>query len=160
MQRHHKRNKSTVGFNMVSLMDIFTILVFFLLIHSSDVEVLPSVKSLQLPESVAEKLPRQNVIVLVNEQDILVQGRKVATVASVYQSGGVIIAPLKAELDYQVKKGMRTEKSEQDARRREITIMGDKEIPYRLLKRIMVTCLSANYHKISLAVVKKTEERG
>ena len=160
MERHHKRTKASVGLNMVSLMDIFTILVFFLLIHSSDVEVLPSVKSLQLPEASADQLPKQTVIVMVNDKDILVQGRKVASVASVYDSGGIVIKPLKTELDYQVRRSMTRQKSEKDKRSREITIMGDKKIPYRLLKRIMITCLSANYNKISLAVIKKTEEPG
>ena len=44
MEKHHKRNKSTAALNLVSLMDIFTILVFFLLVNSSDVETLPSTK--------------------------------------------------------------------------------------------------------------------
>ena len=54
MDRHHKRHKRSTALNLVSLMDIFTILVFFLLVNSSDVEVLPSAKDVQLPESIAE----------------------------------------------------------------------------------------------------------
>ena len=54
MDRHHKRHKQGVSLNLVSLMDIFTILVFFLLVNSSDVEVLPNAKDVQLPESIAE----------------------------------------------------------------------------------------------------------
>lgn len=38
--------------------------------------------------------------------------------------------------------------------------MGDKEIPYRLLKKIMVTCVRAKYDNISLAVMKKTPVKG
>ena len=48
MEKHHKRNKGTAALNLVSLMDIFTILVFFLLVNSSDVETLPNAKDLQL----------------------------------------------------------------------------------------------------------------
>jgi hypothetical protein len=55
MDKHHLRNKRTVGLNLVSLMDIFTILVFFLLVNSSDVETLPNTKELQLTESIAEE---------------------------------------------------------------------------------------------------------
>ncbi len=39
---------------------------------------------------------------------------------------------------------------------REITILGDKEIPYKLLKRIMLTCSETHFSHISLAVSKKT----
>jgi biopolymer transport protein TolR len=154
MEQHHKRSRSLAELNMISLMDIFTILVFFLLVNSSDVEILPSVKSVKLPESVAEKSPKQTVVIVVNDQDILVQGRKVASVNEVFSSDGELIAALKTELDYQ--KSRDTSARTTGATGHEITIMGDKEIPYRLLKRIMVTCVRANYDNISLAVIKKT----
>ncbi len=83
MQRHHKRKKGTVAFNMVSLMDIFTILVFFLLVSSSDVEELQNNKSIRLPESTAEKKPKDTLVVMVNNEDIIIQGQKVAAVNDV-----------------------------------------------------------------------------
>jgi biopolymer transport protein TolR len=158
MDRHHKRSSSLAELNMVSLMDIFTILVFFLLVNSSDVEILPSVKAVKLPESVAEKAPKQTIVIVVNDQDILVQGRKVASVSEVFNSGGEVIAALKTELDYQ--KGRDKSMIKTGTAGHEITIMGDKEIPYRLLKRIMVTCVRANYDNISLAVMKKSPVEG
>jgi biopolymer transport protein TolR len=158
MDRHHKRSRSLAELNMVSLMDIFTILVFFLLVNSSDVEILPSVKAVKLPESVAEKAPKQTVVIVVNDQDILVQGRKVASVSDAFNSGSEVIAALKTELDYQKSRERSVKKT--GTMGHEITIMGDKEIPYRLLKRIMVTCVRANYDNISLAVMKKTPVEG
>ena len=158
MDRHHKRSRSLAELNMISLMDIFTILVFFLLVNSSDVETLPSVKSVKLPESVAEKSPKQTMVIVVNDQDILVQGRKVASVAEVFKAGGELIEPLKSELDYQASREASAGKA--TAAGHAITIMGDKEIPYRLLKRIMVTCVRAKYDNISLAVVKKVQGKG
>src|SRR3990172_2691501 len=101
MERHHSRSCLLAELNMISLMDIFTILVFFLLVNSSDVEILPSVKSVKLPESVAEKSPKQTVVIVVNDQDVLVQGRKVASVTEIFKSDGELIEPLKSELDYQ-----------------------------------------------------------
>jgi biopolymer transport protein TolR len=153
MERHHKRARSGVSLNMVSLMDIFTILVFFLLVHASDTEALPSAKSIKLPESVAEKAPKRTVIVTVSDQDILVQGRKVASVADVMAGQGEVIEALRAELDHQARRVL----DPADADRREVTIMGDKEIPYRLLRKIMVTCAKASYDNISLAVMKKEQ---
>ena len=153
MERHHKRSRSAVSLSLVSLMDIFTILVFFLLVHSADVEDLPPAKAVRLPESVAEKSPKQTVVVTVSGEDILVQGRKVAAVAEVLADTGDLIEPLKAELDIQTSR--RFIKVTDASKGREITILGDKEIPYRLLKKIMVTCVRANYSNISLAVVRK-----
>lgn len=153
MERRHARARSRASLNMVSLMDIFTILVFFLLVNSSDVEVLPTAKAVRLPESLAEKSPKQTLVVTVNDEDILVQGRKVASVADVIAANDDVIQPLKVELDHQVKRVS----VGGEAARREITIMGDKEIPYRLLKKIMLTCVRASYENISLAVLKKEQ---
>ena len=155
MQRHHKRKKSAT-LNMVSLMDIFTILVFFLLVSSSTGEVLPSTKSIKLPESTAEKKPKETLTIFINDTDILVQGRKIATVSSVLTTKGLVIEPLKKELDLQAKRliGLQPEGKPFNG---EVTVLGDKTLPYKLLKKIMVTCTKANYGNISLAVMKKVE---
>ncbi len=151
MERHHKRSKKGGGINLVSLMDIFTILVFFLLVNSSQVEVLPNAKTIKLPKSVAEQKPKETLAIMVSNEDLLVQGRFVAKVADVLASDEMIIIPLKTELEYQAARSAVTAAKP----RREITIVADKNIPYKLLKRIMVTSNSANYSNISLAVAKK-----
>ncbi len=153
MERHHKRGAGA-SLNLVSLMDIFTILVFFLLVHSSDVENLPTAKTVRLPESLADKSPKPTVVVTVTGEDILVQGRKVTTVAAVLDTDDLVIEPLRGELALHADRRFTTASGAAQAPR-EVTIMGDKEIPYRLLKKIMVTCASAKFENISLAVVKK-----
>ena len=157
MERHHKRHKRGVGLNLVSLMDIFTILVFFLLVNSSDVEVLPSAKDVQLPESIAETKARETVVVLVTDDQVLVQGEVVASVAEVMASDQLVIPSLKLALENQAERVVRSAEDASDETR-EVTIMGDKEIPYRLLKRVMATCTDANYTQLSLAVMQKTSE--
>lgn len=149
----HARNKFSVDLNLVSLIDIFTILIFFLLANASEVEVLPSTKAVKLPESTAEKTPKETLVVLVSNQDIVVQGRKVSSVSEAMKADGDLIAPLKAELDYHA--GRQLIRKEKEARNKAITIMGDKEISYRLLRKIMVTCARANYSDISFAVIQK-----
>jgi biopolymer transport protein ExbD len=153
MERNHSRSKMEASLNMVSLMDIFTILVFFLLVHSSDVENLPSTKSIKLPESIAEKSPRQTVIVSVSNEDILLQGRKVASVADALSQDGDVIDALRGELEQEA--GKRAITAEAASQPRAITIMADKEIPYRLLKKIMITCVRASFENVSLAVLKR-----
>ena len=160
MERHHKRNKERATLNMVSLMDIFTILVFFLLVSSSTVQDLPSTKKIKLPESIADKLPKETIVIVVNSTDILVQGNKVADVDSVIRSSQDEISGLKNALLKQAKRIIVKAPVDGKPVNRDVTIMGDKEIPYQLLKKIMYTCTLASYGNISLAVNKKNEKSG
>jgi len=152
---HRSRNRSMVDMNLVSLIDIFTILIFFLLSNSAEVEVLPSSKAVKLPESTAEKSPRDTLVVIVNATDIIVQGRKVASVPDVLGAAGDLIEPLKTELDLQASR--QVIRAENAAQKNAITIMGDKDIPYRLLRRVMITCARANFSDVSFAVRPKVE---
>ena len=147
---HKSRNKTMVDMNLVSLIDVFTILIFFLLSNSGGVETLPSPKAVHLPESVAEKAPRETVIVVVSGTEILVGGRRIASVAEVMATEGDLIAPLKVELEQQAARQVIRKENEADAKR--LTIMGDKDIPYRLLRKIMYTGARANFADVSFAV--------
>ena len=158
MEKHHSRNKGSGALNLVSLMDIFTILVFFLLVNSSDVETLPNAKDLQLPESIAEEKAKETVVILIGEEDIIVQGTPVAKVADVMRIQGNDIPPLREALKSQNDRVLRRE-AQEDIAGREVTIMGDKEIPYRLLKKVMATCTASDYGQISLAVLQKSSEK-
>jgi biopolymer transport protein ExbD len=157
MERRHSRG-GKAALNLVSLMDIFTILVFFLLVNSSDVETLPNAKDLQLPESVAEQKSRETVVVTITDDDILVQGASVARVADVLKQNGNVIGGLKQALMAQNDRVLR-KAANADISQREVTIMGDKEISYRLLKKVMATCTDADYGRISLAVLQKSSEQ-
>jgi biopolymer transport protein ExbD len=158
MERHHKRHKSSAAINLVSMMDIFTILVFFLLVNSSEVEVLPSAKDVVLPDSTAEAKARESVVVLLTDTQVLVQGRPVAELAEVDASDAVIIPGLKAALEAQTSRTILAAENEEAAiAEREVTIMGDREIPYSLLKKVMATCTAAEYGRLSLAVLQKAE---
>jgi biopolymer transport protein TolR len=158
MNRHHARTKRSASLNMVSLMDIFTILVFFLLVSSSSVQDLPNAKQIKLPESVSDQLPKETVVIVVGAKDIVVQGRKVASVADVARSNDVEIKSLKDELLRLTGRKVRQTTADGKPIPREVTIMGDKQIPFNLLKKIMLTCTKANYVNISLAVMHKADK--
>lgn len=157
MSRHHKRHRKGSALNLVSLMDIFTILVFFLLVNSGDVETLPNNRDVQLPESIAEQKARDNVVVLVTETDMLVQGERIGSLDELLAGDGTIIPELKTALEAQTARTLRRADAE-DAANREVTIMGDREIPYHILKRVMATCTDADYGRLSLAVLQKTSD--
>jgi len=158
MDRRHNRGKAGVALNLVSLMDIFTILVFFLLVNSSDVEVLPNAKDIQLPESIAETKAKESVVILISETHIIVQGTPVALVKDVMSRKGNDIPELRQALKSQNDRVLRRE-AQDDIAGREVTIMGDKDIPYRLLKKVMATCTESDYGRISLAVLQKSSDK-
>jgi biopolymer transport protein ExbD len=149
------RNQTMLDMNLVSLIDVFTILIFFLLSNSGGVDTLPSPKAVLLPESVAQTSPRDTLVVVVSATEILVDGRKVADVADVLASTDDLIAPLKAELDIQAQRQVVLKENEAQSKR--LTIMGDKDIPYRLLRKIMATSARANFSDVSFAVRQRFE---
>jgi biopolymer transport protein ExbD len=152
-KRHQKAGPAHL--NIVSLMDIFTLLVFFLL-ASNDTEVLPSTSIVKMPESVSEQKPRETVVVMVTDDDILVRGEKVVTTKAALAGASPVIGPLRAVLVEEASRLIVSEGAAPEAR--EVTIMGDKAIPFRLLKKVMATCTDAAYERISLAVVQKEDK--
>lgn len=151
------RNQTGLDMNLVSLIDIFTILIFFLLSSATGVEILPSYKAVSLPRSTTEKSPLETIIITVSATDILVDGRKVADVADVLAKPGVdLIEPLKAELEL-LQANRQVVRKENEAQSKAVTIMADKAIPYQLLRKVMVTATRANFSDVSFAVIRKLE---
>ncbi len=151
MARHHRRLSRLPKLNLVSLMDIFTILVFFLLVNSSEVDVLSRDRDIQLPTSVSEQLPDDSLLLVVGGEQILVNGRPVASLQEALDSDDDKIAGLHEELLDRAQRARPLTEEEQRLGR-PITIMGDRNIPYSLLKRIMATCADTGYRDIALAV--------
>jgi biopolymer transport protein ExbD len=152
-RRDKQKNRKSAPLNLVSLMDIFTILVFFLMVNSSEVEVLQTSSDIKLPDSSSEQRPENRLTISVSADDLVVQGRAVARVSDLSQDQVDVIDGLKTELEYQAaRKGQVPEGGF------EITIMGDRALPYWLLKQIMMTCQSTDFAKISLAVNKVEAE--
>ena len=121
MQQHHARkNDRNASLNMISLMDIFTILVFFLLVNATNSEVLPSPKDITLPESSSEKSPVRNLVIAVNNENISLQGNPVITVQEAMDSPSKTIRPLFISLQ-ELSSNDKTITDKQG-----VTIMGDK----------------------------------
>ena len=156
------RNRTGVtsaGLNLVSLMDVFTILVFFLLVNSSSSDVMEPPKNIKLPDSVVEAKPRETVIVMITPQQILVQGEPVIATQDVINSKTAIIEEVKQRLLLQQKKviGLNTQTV---AKSREVTVLAHRTVPFHLMKKVMASCTSAGYSKISLAVIQKAKSKG
>lgn len=154
MQRHHRKNSAKSKLSLVSLMDIFTILVFFLMLNASDVQVLQTNDSVTLPKSFADTPAQETLLVLVTKNQVLLQGNLIANTEALMSQEQDTIDHLVKELNYQT--GRRQNLSDEDKSGFSITIMGDSSIPYKLLKRIMQSCAQAGYTNIALAVENTT----
>jgi biopolymer transport protein TolR len=158
IKRHRKRKHGGDAGNMhmtlVPFIDMLMILTVFLLVHNSDVDILPNTKSISIPMSLSDKKPRPSVVVMITREDLLVDGKAIAKVSDVINSQNPVIQPLKRALQSQADTVL-TGAAQQDIKDREVTIMGDKNTPYSVLKKIMATCTDADYGKVSLAVVER-----
>jgi biopolymer transport protein TolR len=153
MAEHHTRHRADAQLNLIPLIDVLSVMVAFLLVYSTEVETVQNTKGIEIPQSIAQTSPRQSVVVMITKDDLFVQGEKVAAIAAVRASPEQIIAPLRDALKRPLLVGQET--TERDLAAREITIMGDKAIPYDILKKVMATCTDADYGRISLAVLQK-----
>ena len=144
--RRLKRTRSRgPEINLVSLMDIFTILVFFLLVNAGEVEILPSPRGLVLPDSAAVQRTEASPVVMITPTEILLQGKKITARSAIEQSPEQNIPALQAALL----------KLPKEADTRRVTIMGDKATPYQLLRKVMLSCSQAEYDQIALAVTRR-----
>lgn len=154
MERHHQQRKRP-GVNLISLMDIFTILVFFLLVSSSNVQQIPNKKDIRLPTSVATTAPKETLVIFVTQENILLQGRKVADIATEMAESELLIGGLVEELQFQSSQSTLFAETSQRPAGKAITIMGDELISYELLRKILASCREVNYTRIAFATLQK-----
>jgi len=142
-----KRQNGIVTLNLVSLTDFFTILLVFLLANSSETEVLTMNSSIKLPESTSHQRPEDRMVISVSSDQIVVNSRRVADASQMKPTQTGLITGLEQELREEAKR-----RGEVPANGFDVTVMGDREIPYWLLKRIMMTCQATDFANVSLAV--------
>jgi biopolymer transport protein ExbD len=155
MKRMGRNKKKVTGLNLTPLMDVFTILVFFLLFHSSSGDILDTPKHIKLPDSVVEAKPRETVVIMVSPQVVVVQGEAVVNTPELLDDGIGRVQAVTERLE-QLDRNIIGISTKAVAESKEITILADKTIPFKVLKKIMSTCTDSGYGRISLAVVQKT----
>jgi len=154
IKRHRKRRHGASHFALIPFIDMMTILIVFLLAHTADVDILPNTKNIQIPQSVSDRKPSAAVVVMITKDSVYVDGRLVGSVGAVAAAPGTYFAPLKTALMAQSDRSLRAAQ-QTDIAKREVTIMGDKNTPYSVLKKIMLSCSEADYGKVSFAVLER-----
>jgi len=157
IKRMGRSNKQIVRLNLTSLMDVFTILVFFLLFHSSGGYNLETPKQIKLPDSAAETKPRETVVIMVSPEVVLVQGEAVMSTPDLISDNFITVREITDRLS-QIERSIIGISTKTVAESKEITILADKTIPFKALKKIMSTCTGSGFGRISLAVIQKAEK--
>jgi biopolymer transport protein ExbD len=149
------RNRAkTLKMNLTSLMDVFTIPVFFLLVNSATTEVLETPKRITLPDSVVEEKPRESVVIFVSPEEVTVQGETVALVSDILAANRQTIGPVGERLA-ELSENIIGFNTKIVAESQEVTILADRTVPFAVVKKVMSTCTSQGYGRISLAVLQK-----
>ena len=152
--QHHLRHRVDAELNLIPLIDILSVMVAFLLVYSVEVEVIQNAKGVEIPQSIAEVQPKQSVVVMITRDQLFVQGELIASIEEIRNARTPLIEPLRAVLERPMLVGD-VAAADPALAPREITVIGDKSLPYDMVKRVMATCTAAAYGKISLAVLKK-----
>jgi biopolymer transport protein ExbD len=139
---------------LTSLMDVFTILVFFLLVNSGSVEIMEAPRDVSLPVSKVETKPRETVVIFVSPENVLVQGKLVALVSDILDEKEGAIDPITEQLA-RLKESVIGANTAAVAGSDEVTILADKSVPFSVIKTIMSTCTNEGYEKVSLAVIQQ-----
>lgn len=155
MARSRKRKGK--GLNLTPLMDVFTILVFFLLFHSYGGDVMEAPKQIELPDSVVEIKPRETVMIMISPEMVVVQGEKVISTPELLDDSTGPIAEITERLE-KLESNIIGISTKTVVESKEVTVLADKSIPFRVVKRIMSTCTGSGYGRISLAVIQKATQ--
>ncbi len=155
MGRFRRMDNKVAALSLVALIDMFTNLVFFLLVAQGVTVIDAPRQEIRLPDSYVEEMPRPTVVIMVSDKWVLVEGTQLATVDDILNSKEDSIAAIRDRL-VQIKRKVIGLNEETKAQSDEVTILADKELPFKAIKKLMSTCASAGYGKISLAVNQKT----
>lgn len=154
MARHHGRHKMVATLNLTALMDIFTILLIFLLVNNNNAAKLPDDQDIQLPESTAQELPNDVLIIQVSPSSVVIDGRKIADTQAVRAQEERTVEALVEELKFRASRALALDSDEE----REVMIQADRDVPYAVIKKLMRSCMETPYTKVAFAVLKVAEE--
>lgn len=157
--RPQSRTPKSFSLKLTSLIDMFTlILVFLLKSFSAEGEIMTVTDDLKLPESTSQKKPEVASIIAINHENILLDGEIVVETAVVngLSNQTMIIRDLADAL--KMRKALAEglgQVNEQMDHSGKINIQADQNIPYSVIKKVMVTCAQGGYNDMMLAVIEK-----
>jgi biopolymer transport protein ExbD len=156
--KKHDTTSGEVKVQLTSMMDMFTIiLVFLLMTYSTEGQLITPSDDITLPESSVDKSPEVGLDLVVSREWIMVNQAPVIKVKEVIETKSFIIKPLQEKLYLYAREAKRMEELYGSKFSGKVTIQGDKSIPYKLLVKVMATCGKSDYPNMRFVVYKKGE---
>lgn len=131
-----------VSLSLTSMVDMFAILVIFLLVNQNNVEDWVKVEhDIKLPRAKASDTTKKATTVSISTQQIF--GDDQAIVETAAAKGPIVVAPLrKWLLSVADKNGY-------------VNVVGDERVPFGTIRRVIATCQNAGFKNVNLAVFPK-----
>ena len=150
------RRTTQVALKLTSMIDMFTILLVFLLkSYSAEGQIMSVSPDLRLPESTAQKAPQTTSIIAITNDLILLDGKQVTEVSRIIRSRTLEIPELRRALLQLRQLSEKVGEIHADMGfTGKISIQGDRELPYLVIKKIMFTCGKVGFNDMLLAVTK------
>jgi len=160
VQRRLKRarRRRAVFVRLTSLVDVFTILLVFLVKNFSTMpETTVMAKNLQLPISTAVQFPEVSTTVSATQQVVLLNGEFVDTIENISLQKEMVNIKLYEKLIQSRERFLLIARRNPDKIKFQgkIIIQADKSIPYQIIKKLIYTCGRAEFGRISLHVLRK-----
>ena len=163
MKKHmDKRTPATFKIQITSMVDMFVILLVFLLksYSTSPVNITPD-DNLRLPASTSMKDPLDALKLVVSKKGIFVDDKKIVDlqegkidVKDVDASDTNFIRSLYAELDVQAQKSKSIAKVNETVEfDGKVVMQADRDLPYEILRKVMYTSMMAGYSDVKIAVL-------
>lgn len=150
-----RKPREDAELNLIPMIDIMSVMVAFLLMYSTEVEVVPNAKDVSVPISTAEVKPSASVVVMITQDALFVQNEEIATMAEINDPNQAFIGGLYNLLTQPTGEQSDAQLAE-ELQKKEITVLADSHLPYSVIRKVMTTCTKANYGKLSLAVLEKS----
>ena len=157
-QARRRRGGEEVKLNITSMMDMFTIILVFLIKNfSTEGAMVTPANNLMLPRSTVETRAKEALSVKVSRETITVENTLALDregFAALLQQKEFMIQPLYEVLAKYSDEGRKAAEMFGKPFSGEISIQGDVEIPYQVLTRVMYTCGQAGYPNMNLFVYR------
>lgn len=138
--------------NLTPMIDMFVVLVIFLLMtFSTSGEILFIQKDIELPSATMSDELSQAPVVIIGAGLVSIEGFRVGRIDDIAEDENFEIADLSERLNNLKKNFQQLHPNEQFPGK--IIIQGDKEVNFRVLKKVMFTCTSVGYTNINFAVL-------
>jgi biopolymer transport protein ExbD len=146
------------------MVDMFVIIVLFLIANfSATGEVLMMTKDIHLPEAVNVREVEMVPVVMVSKDQVLVSGSVIGRVEDLSRDEYLNIPALEEklrEMKKQYEDLHSLAKDEAGGFKGDVNIQGDKDVTFKILKRVMFSCATAGYNNINYAVMTAGSGKG